>query len=102
MSARGASIARIRCESSESPASDSRPASFAMTFWRQRGEAKTTFFRELDDRRRTKADARRTVGASISPLRLEQRHASASALEPALDELIERVRVGLAARCLHH
>jgi hypothetical protein len=49
-----ARITRIRCESSESPASDSRAAALAMTFWRQRRAVPTTIFRNFDDRGGTK------------------------------------------------
>src|SRR5260370_5038734 len=82
------SVTRIRSESSESPASDSRPAFLAMTFWRQRREATTTIFRKLDDGGRAKSDARRTVGASIPRLQLDRRHSCASDIELALEELV--------------
>jgi len=55
------SVSRTRCESRESPAGDSRAASVAMTFWRQDQKAAPTFFRELDDRERSKSNAGRTA-----------------------------------------
>jgi len=48
------SVRRIRRESRESVASDSRSTSFAMTFWRRCGEIATTFFAKTDDRGPTK------------------------------------------------
>lgn len=55
---------RIRRESSESPASDSRQASLAVTFWRRRGAA-AIFFRQPDHRSATQAEAGRRADAQF-------------------------------------
>jgi len=74
-----ASITRIRSESSESAASDSRPASLAMTFWRRCGEAATTFFRKLDAPRTDGIGRTKLVDASLLP-----RHRGASPIQAAI------------------
>jgi hypothetical protein len=73
--ARAPSIDRIRRESRESLASDSRQASLAVTFWRRRGGLTAIFFRALDGRRPSKWEPVAKAAREFPLSRLRRRRA---------------------------